>query len=222
MASQQGTTTIDEPPKQWEVRAALRVMSRADDNAGRRIAHDIVVAAWELVSRGDDEFTVKQVTQRANVAIQTFYRHFGSKDELLLAMLEESVSQGTNGFIAAGAAFPPTERLHRLVTAPLLLDFDEVARRHIRWRARERQRLAELFPEAVEAVFEPYRAALETAIVDACAVGDAACDDPELTATILMHLVLTMTHAVHGGGVRARPDDAAERLWRLCWDGLSV
>ncbi|HEY7107080.1 MAG TPA: TetR/AcrR family transcriptional regulator [Acidimicrobiia bacterium] len=211
-----------EEPKQWELRAALRVFTRAEGNGGRSVAHDIVDAAWKLVEQGDTDFTVKQVAEGANVALQTFYRHFGSKDELLLAMLEESISQGTQDFIDESVGYPPVERLHRVVTAPMLLKYDDNAQRINRWRARERQRLLEVFPDAVEAVFEPYRRALVDAIVAVCDDGDASCDDPELTGTLVMHLVQTMTHAVHGGGLDARPEDVAEQVWRLCWDGLAA
>ena len=190
-------------------------------HGGRSVAHDIVAAAWDLVIQGNHDFTVKQVTERANVALQTFYRHFGSKDELLLAMFEESISEGSRAFITESAALPPVERLHRLVTTPLLLQYDENARRINRWRTRERQRLLEVFPDAVESVFEPYRAALIEAIVAVCDAGDASCDDPELTGTVVMHLVQTMTHAVHGGGLEVPPAATAESIWRLCWEGLA-
>ena len=154
------------------MRAALRAVTRATDHGGRDIAHDIVDAAWDLVFNAEvTDFTVKQVAARANVALQTFYRHFGSKDELLLAMFEDAIYQGSQSFIAEGAGRPPVDRLRHLVTAPLLLHYDERARRVNRWRLRERQRLLEAFPDAVEAIFEPYRAAIVHAIVAVCDSG---------------------------------------------------
>ena len=221
-AARRVRTAPDDPPMQWEVRAALRAMTRAGEHGGRSVAHDIVTAAWELVERGDHDFTVKQVVERAHVALQTFYRHFGSKDALLLAMLEESISRGTRAFIAESAAFPPVERLHRLVTAPLLLTYDDDTQRIIRWRARERQRLLEVFPDAVEAVFDPYRVAVVDAITAVCDSGAGSCDDAELTGAIVTHLVQSMTHAVHGGGLGTSPEAAAEGIWHLCWQGLAV
>jgi TetR/AcrR family transcriptional regulator len=210
-----------EAAKQWEMRAALRAFARAGES-GRSVTHDILDAAWGLVEAGDGDFTVKQVAQQANVALQTFYRHFGSKDELLLAMFEESISAGTQVFIAESAEHPPVERLARLVTAPLLLPYDENAQRINRWRTRERQRLLEVFPDAVEAVFEPYRAALVDAIVAVCASGDAVCEDPELAGTVVMHLVQTMVQSVHGGGLHTPPEAVAEQIWELCWSGLAA
>jgi AcrR family transcriptional regulator len=209
-------------PKQWELRAAMRVFSRAEGDGGRSVAHDIVAAAWQLVQNGNTDFTVKQVAENANVALQTFYRHFGSKDELLLAMLEESISQGAQGFIDEARDYSPVDRLHRVVTAPLLLTYDDNAQRINRWRARERQRLLDVFPDEVEAVFEPYRRAIVDSILAVRDTGEASCDDPELTGTLVMHLVQTMTHAVHGGGLDARPADVAEQVWHLCWDGLAT
>ena len=53
----------------------------------------MVHVAVELAQeRGLDSFTVQDVLKRADVSIQTFYRHFDSKDELLLAVLEEAVA----------------------------------------------------------------------------------------------------------------------------------
>ena len=66
--------------------------------------------------------------------------------ELLLAMFEEAIEQGAKPFIVESAGLPPVERLHRLLTAPLLLTYDERAQRINRWRSRERQRLVEVFP----------------------------------------------------------------------------
>jgi AcrR family transcriptional regulator len=198
-------------------------MNRVGDNGGRVIAHDIVDAAWDLVLTSEvTDFTVKQVAKRANVALQTFYRHFESKDELLLAMFEEAIEQGAKPFIIESAGLPPVERLHHLLTTPLLLNYDERARRVNRWRSRERQRLVEVFPHEVEAVLDPFRIAVVDAIVAVRDAGAADCDDPEIAATIMVHLVQTMTYAVHGGGLVADPAELAEQVWRLCWQGLAT
>jgi AcrR family transcriptional regulator len=48
--------------------------------------------------------------------LQTFYRHFGSKDELLLAMFEEAIEQGAKPFIDDSAGLSPDESVHHPVT----------------------------------------------------------------------------------------------------------
>ena len=108
------------------------------------------------------------------------------------------------------------------MTVPLLLNYDERAKRINRWRARERQRLVEVFPHEVEAVVDPFRGAVVDAIVAVCDAGAATCDDPEIAGTIMVHLVQTMTYAVHGGGLVADPAELAEQVWRLCWQGLAT
>jgi AcrR family transcriptional regulator len=207
------------PPKQWELRAALRA-SRSD-GGGRDFAVDIVKAAWALVQEEEIlDFTVRQVVDRAGVALKTFYRYFGNKDELLLAMLEESMGVATERLLG----FPsedPVERLQYLVIAPIVMDFDDRTQRLIRWRGRERQRLLEYFPEAVEAVYEPYRAAIATAIVDVCGAGRGRCDAPDMDAKLVLHLVQEMAHGVHGGGIDDAPELVAERVWHMVWSGLA-
>jgi AcrR family transcriptional regulator len=60
--------------------------------------------AYELFSRrGIREVGVEEVIGRADVAKATLYRHFPSKDDLVLAFLEERESRWTRQFVEAGA-----------------------------------------------------------------------------------------------------------------------
>lgn len=206
------------PPKQWELRAADRLARVVDANS-RDIASDIIAAAWELVGTFEIlDFTVKQVAKHADVALQTLYRYFGSKDELLLAMFEESMYEAA--VLLDAPKDPPVERLRNIVTRPILDTYDERSQRIIRWRGRERQRLLETFPDAVEAVYEPYRVLVADAIVAVCEAGHASTDAPDLDAALILHFVQTMAHAVHGGGLNERPEAVAEHVWRMCWAGI--
>ena len=137
-------------------------------------------------------------------------------------MFEEAIDQGSKAFIAESAGYQPVERLHHLVTAPFLFTYDDRAQRINRWRARERQRLVEAFPHEVEAVLEPFRRAVVDAIIAVCGAEEASCDDPEMAGTIMVHLVQTMTYAVHGGGLVADAEALAEQVWQLCWQGLAT
>jgi AcrR family transcriptional regulator len=206
------------PPEQWKLRAAAR--GGRSDSGGRDFALDIVSAAWALVQEDDIlDFTVRQVIDRAGVALKTFYRYFGNKDELLLAMFEESMRVAAQRLLD----FPSedaVERLQYLVTTPIVMDFDDRTQRVTRWRGRERQRLLEYFPDAVEAVYEPYRAAIAKAIVDVCDAGRGSCDAADMDAKLILHLILEMAHGVHGGGIDDAPGFVAARVWHLVWSGL--
>ena len=210
------------PPKQWELRAALRAVARPGESYGRDYANDIIAAAWELVEQdGVRDFTVKQLIDRADVALQTFYRYFGNKDELLLAMFEESMRDGAARVLVPRRAEGPVEYLRQLVTKPIVMKYDEQMRRSLRWRGRERQRLLEFFPDAVEAVYEPYRVAIADAIVAVCAAGLGSCASPDVDARLILHLVQEMAHGVHGGGIGDPPRAVAERVWHMVWSSIS-
>lgn len=206
--------------KQWEVRAALRLIERSRTSTARDIPGDILRAAIDLAeSDAGGDFTVKEAAERAGVALQTVYRYFGSKDELLLAMFEETVAQGMQSFFAETADAAPVERLRHLVVGPIGADFDQEMRRRLAWRARERARLRESHRDAVEAVFEPYRSALVAALHAVCESGEGEVDDVELVASVLTFVVerLILGSDVEDGG---EPAAVAESIWKLFWNGI--
>jgi AcrR family transcriptional regulator len=173
-------------------------------------------------SEGGD-FTVKQVAERAEVALQTFYRYFASKDALLLAMFEESIAQGMRTFFAETAGAPPVDRLRHLVLGPFHTTYDDGMRRRMRWRSRERERLRAAFPESVEAVHQPYRMSLVAAIEAARDAGDVEVEDPGLVADVLTHvverLVLGASQDARGGRDLAA---SGEVVWQLVWQGIGT
>jgi AcrR family transcriptional regulator len=75
----------------------------------------ILDAAYELFSRrGIQAVGVNEVTERAGVATATLYRHFPSKDKLVLAFLDLREQRWTKDIIEAGAmrrGSNPEERL---------------------------------------------------------------------------------------------------------------
>ena len=48
-------------------------------------------AARTLISAKGDEFTTQDLVTEGGVALQTFYRYFSSKDELLLAVIGDAM-----------------------------------------------------------------------------------------------------------------------------------
>ena len=93
-------------------------MPDAPTQAGRpgRAPRDRVLdAAYELFSqRGIRAVGVEEVIDRAGVAKATLYRHFPSKDDLVLAFLERREERWTRGLVEAEArrrGATPTEQL---------------------------------------------------------------------------------------------------------------
>jgi AcrR family transcriptional regulator len=75
----------------------------------------ILDASYELFSqRGIRAVGINEVIERAGVATATLYRHFPSKDELVLAFLQLREQRWTREFVEAGAmsrGADPEERL---------------------------------------------------------------------------------------------------------------
>ena len=82
---------------------------------GHSARERILDAAYELFShRGIRAVGVNEVIERAGVATATLYRHFASKDELVLAFLDLREQRWTKDLIEAGAmrrGSNPEERL---------------------------------------------------------------------------------------------------------------
>src|SRR3984893_17543153 len=76
----------------------------------------ILDASYELFSRrGIRAVGVNEVIERAGVATATLYRHFASKDELVLAFLQLREQRWTTDFIEAGAISRGADAEQRLL-----------------------------------------------------------------------------------------------------------
>jgi AcrR family transcriptional regulator len=75
-----------------------------EQRAERSTRERILETAYELFSRrGVRDVGVDEVIEHANVAKATLYRHFPSKDELVLAFLERREELWTKGWVEAEA-----------------------------------------------------------------------------------------------------------------------
>lgn len=101
---------------------------RAD---ARRNRERILAAARELVAAGGREVTMEAIAQRAEVAVGTLYRHFPAKEELVDAVVEDSVEHIATAIEAAMAAVS-----RGAAPGPTVAElFRMVARRHATDRA---------------------------------------------------------------------------------------
>ena len=104
----------------WVERAVDR--SAAVQRSRTRIAKQVRVmldAARRLI-REKDDFTTQDLIIEAGVSLQTFYRYFASKDELLLALIADAMTEACDRWTKAAADIPdPMDRLRFYITAPL-------------------------------------------------------------------------------------------------------
>jgi AcrR family transcriptional regulator len=184
-----------------------------------RPATRIVHAALELSHEGDTtSFTVQEVIDRADVSLQTFYRHFQGKDDLMLAVIEEEVASGAETYRARAMRLTdPTDRVEAVVKGP----FGRSERRHTRSIPREHLRLLEIRAPDVWAADAPYRNLLTEMIRTAQAAGRFEGVDADEEADMITTLVLSRYHnLVLGAESRSFPREAAH-IWAFCFAALS-
>src|SRR5687767_3559395 len=106
----------NEPATSWRELAVARSLDSARARAETRVQR-FLDAALELMADSDGrDFTVQEVVERSGQSLRSFYQYFGGKQELLLALFEESVRSTADQLRERLAAeTDPLERLHRFV-----------------------------------------------------------------------------------------------------------
>lgn len=77
----------------WQQRTIERSLRTARQRAISKADHLIEAAADLLRTTGKADFTVQQLVDRAGMSLRSFYHHFATKDDLLLALIEETTAR---------------------------------------------------------------------------------------------------------------------------------
>jgi AcrR family transcriptional regulator len=109
-ASADDIQEIDAPS--WRHRAVSKSLKAARTRAEQRVQR-LLDAAFTLIDeRGTSEFTIQEVVDRSKQSLRGFYQYFDGKDELLFALLEESIREALEDLRAAvESESEPLERL---------------------------------------------------------------------------------------------------------------
>src|SRR6476659_3637321 len=85
----------------WRQRAVSKSLSAARTRAEQRV-QGLLDAAFALIDEsGTTQFTIQEVVDRSKQSLRGFYQYFDSKDELLLALFEETVREAYDDIRAA-------------------------------------------------------------------------------------------------------------------------
>jgi AcrR family transcriptional regulator len=202
-------------------RSLTTAQSRAEDRVG-----DLVQAAWELIDeRGSAEFTVQDVVARSGQSVRVFYQCFSGKDELLLALLEDSIREQAGDLQAV--VDRETEPLARLRAYTVRLyewsqpDDDKPGRHAHRPLAEFAVQLANVDPTHVEATFEPVSRLLLELLDDAVAAGVIRVTNTERVAGLLKQLVM---YSWHRNRYIKDPElrITADEIWDFCLHGFGA
>jgi AcrR family transcriptional regulator len=180
-----------------------------------------VQAAEELVARdGFEGLTLRAVFERAGLSRRAFYERFEGKDDLILAVFEETLRSAAERFRAEIADLAdPLERLRFIIEAMVLGAQSDATVRSAVAMSREHLRLAEARPEDLQRALEPLTSLLEEQLALGMERGVVRPADPHELALLVHNLVTATLHAslLAGGAARAdRGGRSAAALWEFC------
>ena len=209
----------------WAERAADRSPTVQRSRAKQiEQAKVIVDAARRLTAERGSQFTTQELVKEAGVALQTFYRLFAGKDQLLLAVFEDLIAQNCAQYEeAARGLSDPVERLHFYVTEALQPlghdDGDTVAPRFV---TAEHWRLYQLFPEEMARATRPFTDLVGRQLELARADGSLAPADVERDAWFVTNLVMAVFHHYAFADTTFDVATVREQLWTFCRTALGA
>lgn len=206
--------------------AAERAVERS--LAGRRATYAaeierLVEATFQLIREsGEVEPRVSEIVRVAGLSNQAFYRHFRSKHELLVAVLDSGIEQLASYLTHRMAAAPdPVAATREWMRGMAEQALNPEAAAATRPFALARGRLAESHPEEVAQTERRLTEPLRRAIQEASRMGLLEAGDPGARAEALYHLAM--------GWMQARllePDgrhrQSAEQLENFALAGLGA
>ncbi|MDE8654415.1 TetR/AcrR family transcriptional regulator [Novosphingobium album (ex Liu et al. 2023)] len=189
----------------------------------------ILKAAYELLDEGGLEgLTIRAVLGRTGLARRAFYERFGSKDDLVLTVFEQTLHGAAREFREmVGPVADPLDGLRIIVSSLVLgqLGFQgtESPGRSRRSAAlsREHLRLAESRPHELQQALSPLRGLIAEQVRKGISLGTFRDADADLQARLIYNLVATTVHtellAEEGGCPNlVHRERLLESIWEFC------
>jgi AcrR family transcriptional regulator len=207
----------------WRDRAVERSLRNARAKAASR-SDRFIRAASEIVSEtGRTDFTVQTLIERSRSSLRSFYQHFSSKEELLLALFEEIIASSAAQWRAEIEVLDdPVAGLHVLLERIHKESGASEGAGMNRALSFYHLELANNHPSEYARVLAPLRNLILELVNRGIADGALRTDiSPETLAVIMMQ---TLVGAAHMHALGAEPDGSpvdSERLWDFCVGGLT-
>jgi AcrR family transcriptional regulator len=209
----------------WRQRAVSKSLSAARTRAEQRVQR-LLDAAFELIDeKGTTDFTIQEVVDRSKQSLRGFYQYFEGKDELLFALLEESIRESFEDL--RSAVEPETGALERLRAFVIRLhEWCEPLGTRRKRGAHNRVPISEFSlrfaledPERLTAVMAPISQALVELLDAAAAAGAIRTTETRRAAQLIQQVVMygwLMNRLVQSPRSRVTAEDA----WEFCLHGL--
>jgi len=223
MAKTRTSQNVNDPA--WRQRAVSRSLSAARARAELRVQR-FLDAAFELIdAKGTTEFTIQEVVDRSKQSLRGFYQYFDGKDELLFALLEETLRESLEDL--GEAVESESEPLGRLRAFTIRLhEWCEPLGAKRKRGAHNRIPMSEFSiqlalkdSESVAAVTAPISRMLIDLVDAAAAAGAIRVTETRRTALLIQQTVMygwLMNRLVPNPRSRVTAEDA----WEFCLHGL--
>jgi AcrR family transcriptional regulator len=189
----------------------------------------IVEAAYDLLDEdGLEGLTIRAVLEKTGLARRAFYERFAGKDDLMLAVFEQTIRLAAGHYREQVAALAdPMARLHLIVICIVLgqSTLEDAGRSHSNRRgaamSREHLRLAESRPDELQAALNPLITLIAEQLSSGMEAGLVRDGAPQRLAALVYNLVSTTVHTELLAQERSRPDRARQRQlaadsWEFC------
>jgi AcrR family transcriptional regulator len=185
-------------------------------------AHQIVQAARRLVAAKGSDFTTQDLVKEAGIAVQTFYKHFTGKDQVLLAVIEDLVTDTCTDLKQRARDIPdPVQRLRFYVTSIVRsVGVHNAGDPGPRFITTEHWRLHRLYPQELAQATRPFTDLLLPELHAAMQAGLLIPPDPQYDAWLVNQLVVAVFHHYEYASFDEEADQIADRLWRFCYGAL--
>ena len=209
----------------WRERAVSKSLRAAQSRAEQRVQRLLDEAFSLIDERGSSDFTIQEVVDRSKQSLRGFYQYFDGKDELLFALLEETIREALADLeTVADGATDPLGRL-RAFTIRLHEWCEPIGPRRKRGAhnrvpiSKFSMQLAVENAERVTAAMAPISRTLLELVEAAVADGSLDVPEPRRAALLIQQTVMfgwLMNRLVQDARARATAEDA----WEFCLHGL--
>src|SRR4030095_8433200 len=210
----------------WRHRAFAKSVKAARTRAEQRVQRFLDAAFALIDERGTSEFTIQEVVDRSKQSLRGFYQYFDGKDELLFALLEETIRESLADLRSAvESESKPLERL-RAFTIRLHEWCEPLGKRRKRG-AHNRVPISEFSlqlaikdPERLTAAMAPISRVLIELLDAAVAAGSPRPTETGRAALLIQQTVMygwLMNRFVQNPRARVTSEDA----WKFCLHGLA-
>jgi TetR/AcrR family transcriptional regulator len=206
----------------WAERAADRSPT-VQRSRTRSIEHArvIVDAARRLIAQKGGTFTTQELVKEAGIALQTFYRQFGGKDQLLVAVLEDMIGEAALVYEERARDLPdPVARLRSYIKDTLASLGGPRTEPPAGFVVSEHWRLHQIFPDEVEQAMRPWHELVLREIRAAEAAGLLHPRDAEQDAWLVTRLVTAVYHHHAFATSDQTAEEIGDQVWQFCLAAL--